>query len=72
MTASAPHPHLLHRAARLLAALALAVLVTGVCVLAPSPRMAGAASSVDAVLPALRSGVHLPYFSFARALRPRS
>lgn len=60
-----------HRAARLLAALSLALLLlsaAGWKLLQPRP----AASLIEPVMPELRNSLHLPYFSFARALRPRS
>ena len=70
MSASALTAPQLQRAARVLAALTLAVLMltAGWKLLQPKPVV----SLVEPALPELRNHLHLPYFSFARALRPRS
>ena len=70
MSASALTAPQLQRTARVLAALSLAALMStaGWKLLQPRP----VASLVEPVLPELRNNLHLPYFSFARALRPRS
>jgi hypothetical protein len=72
MTASASHSPQMQRAARLLAALSLAVLLISVGWKVLQPRQDGSSGNAERVLPELRSNLHLPYFSFARALRPRS
>ena len=62
--------------ARLYAVLALAAcfwlaLIASIMLLA-LPNASDTHGTVDKALPDLRSSLHLPYFSFARALRPVS